>query len=339
MSSETPIPESIAGQAALIMSILEGKPQAPEAKRKDIPYSVSAREQVNRLYHDAEATPAARVEENSSPATELDPNPDVELTEPDDPALRPPPSWGGDAKALFAELPPALQTEIVKRESERDRGLHHRLSEIAAERQAIQSERQRAARDLDALIETARLTDPVLVDGLNTDWQALAAADPSAHQLRSAAFQRRMSDLRGAIQARDQLTLRIEQDQLEREGEALRQKLPEWSDTAKRAHLIGRLEKHLDAWGFQRGELEQLRDHRLLLLALDAASHREAQADPKQLAAKRVAGLPRVLRPGGSSTDHGDEKSRRLAAMKETALRSNSIRKEADYILRVLSEE
>ncbi|WP_162875516.1 hypothetical protein [Sphingomonas crusticola] len=96
------------------------------------------------LQHDAEASAPAsaddrvedfaefldqledeREDEISSNETGQEPgeNEQDQAAEPGDPAIAPPISWDSDAKDLFEQLPPDLQTKVAEREAQRERAL------------------------------------------------------------------------------------------------------------------------------------------------------------------------------------------------------------------------
>lgn len=324
-------PDNLGARTDYVLALLDGEklPASPKSERVA---SISTLADLARIGSDDTPTPVP--DEAHASSTETD---DDEPSEPASPAIQPPSSWGADAKSRFAELPPDLQTEIVRRESERDRGVNQRLNEIAAERQAIQTERQRAARDLETLIKTAALTDPILVDGMNTDWQKLAQANPALHQQKLAAYQRRLHDVKAAVHMKEQFDGQALRARAQQEKTALVEKLPEWSEPQTREKLVGELKSHLGDWGFDQSDLNGVVDHRLLLLALDAVKYRQLKADPKSVAAKRLADLPRVQRPGGTSEETED--SSRLTALKRDALKTGRLDRQVDFVLRALTQE
>jgi hypothetical protein len=331
MTETAPIPENLGERTDYALALLDGE-TPPKSKKSERVMTISPAADLTALGDLDAAEPAS--EERDAPADDAE---DEEGREPAEPAIQPPASWSADAKSKFAELPPDLQTEIVRRESERDRGVNQRLNEIAAERQAIQTERQRAARDLDTLIQTAALTDPILVEGMATDWQRLAQTNPALHQQKFAAFQRRLGDIQAAARLKDQLDGETMRARAEREKAALAEKLPEWSEPQTREKLVADLKSHLPDWGFEEAELNGLLDHRLLLLALDAVRYRQLKADPKSVAAKKVADLPRVQRPG--MRPEGMDETSRLASQKRAALKSGRLDKQVDFVLRALTQE
>lgn len=86
------------------------------------------------------------------------------------------------------------------------------------------------------------------------------------------------------------------------EAQALVAKLPEWRDSTKasaeKATIARELANH---YGFNAAEIGSLLDHRMVLVARDAAAYRALQAN-KDGRLKQVREAPPVSRPGTAST-------------------------------------
>ena len=79
----------------------------------------------------------------------------------------------------------------------------------------------------------------------------------------------------------DQITTGQHQETLQRELVLLNEKLPEWSDpSAKQSDLDAMSKVGLERYGFTQDEIDQVADHRLLLLLRDASRVAKYEAKP-----------------------------------------------------------
>jgi hypothetical protein len=84
---------------------------------------------------------------------------------------------------------------------------------------------------------------------------------------------------------------------LQKEHDALLGRRPEWRDETKAKAGKGKLAAFLLENGFTQQEISEASDHRLLLLLDDARAYRELQANT-DAAKKKLAKVPKVLKPG-----------------------------------------
>src|SRR3546814_376480 len=134
----------------------------------------------------------------------------------------------------------------------------------------------------------------------------LAQSDPAQWVAKNAEFQQRYADYQRAVQERQSLAGRMTADQdakqsewVKAEREALKAKLPEWSDPKVAEPEQKMIAEYLLAQGYAQEEVQMLQDHRALLIARDAAKYRQLQAAK----AKKPRPEPgKALKPGAAST-------------------------------------
>lgn len=190
------------------------------------------------------------------------------------------------------------------------------------EQERIQEERSHYANRLDtnlALFEQQLIGD-------QAELAKLAESDPAAWVSENAKFQQRVSLYQQAVSERQALAQRQRADQQKQhqewataEREALRTKLPEWSDESVAEKEQLEIAKYLLSQGYPKDEVANLQDHRALLIARDAAkwqAHQKATAAAKAKQVKPEPGKP--LKPGAakptsqSSTAEHQDAMRRL---------------------------
>ncbi|MDI9408896.1 MAG: hypothetical protein QM523_06605, partial [Candidatus Pacebacteria bacterium] len=234
--------------------------------------------------------------------------------------------WDDEGKQIFATLPVAAQRKIAALDGQRNDQFAKHLQELAEERLTLSDH-------LNQLIEAAPLIDPLLKQELETDWEELQKSDPAAYDQRFPQFQSRSDSIKKAMAMRKELIEQAAAQQKVATQARLGESLPQWRDPSERQKLVSELGLHLPKWGYNPDDLDQVRDHRLVLMALDAMKYHQTQTDPKQIAAKKIAHLPRVMATAGLPAESPQAG---LTAKKQAALRSGSLRQQADYILSLL---
>ncbi len=195
----------------------------------------------------------------------------------------------GDEDQSFDDDPTDEETEepvftVKVRGEERQVNLHElqngysrtedykaKTAEVAEMRRAVDAEKNAYAQKLDAVLQTALQIDPVLAEGRQTNWAALAAANPQAYSAKKAAFDQRISQLSHMAQERDQINMTQMQASAEREEQALMTVKPEWADPEVGAAAMAALRDNLVArYGFSRDEVQNIPNHKFALVAEDA---------------------------------------------------------------------
>ena len=262
---------------------------------------------------EAEETEAEETEETEEAEEET---PDVD----DDPEFD-----LGDVKAKKSEILAWKQGEMKDADYRRKTAEAAEVKrEALALRERIESERTEYADRLDVLI-------PQLQTELVGDQQALAQlaiTDPAEWVRQNAYHQQRMQQLQSAMQERQAIKQRTEQEEagkkserIQRELGALIEAIPEWRDPAVKQRELGEMDAFLRKSGYADGDVEVFTDHRLYLMA-----RRAWQADKRDNA--RVAAKdkqvkptpPKALRPGAAT----DENKAVTDAYKDAVKRAKS---------------
>ncbi|HWI84788.1 MAG TPA: thiamine phosphate synthase [Sphingomonas sp.] len=234
--------------------------------------------------------------------------------EPGETAITAPISWGDDAKALFEQLPPELQSTVAAREAQRERALQQATTDAAdarrnamAEASASFAEQQRHyAAHLERL---AAALAPERPD------PALLAEDPQAFYELQALYDAQLAEHQALTQqARHAAAEAQQRDAIARSHElaqdhaALGAHLGEdWTDISRRRALLTDLEQIGASLGYSMENMG--RANATDILALKAAADWKAKADRydalqsnRMTAVAAARGAPRVAKPGVSPT-------------------------------------
>lgn len=253
--------------------------------------------------------------EAGDPNTVIADDPDQVTIETDAPdpiasVITPPDSWTAEAREKFAALSPDLQQVIVERDREQKSAFNRQVNEVAEQKKAIETERQRYAQGLDHFLNNA-IADPILVEGQKTDWVKLSQEDPVAYVEKKAQYEHRLAQAQTAYQERAQLEQRNYTELRTREANALLERVPEWKDP----------KVYMPEWqdmkavgakvlGFTEQEMEGFTDHRLILGLRKIAQFEKAQKAQATVQAKKVVPPVKVQKPGGGEvTGRGDAKA------------------------------
>ena len=115
------------------------------------------------------------------------------------------------------------------------------------------------------------------------------------------------------------------QQVLQQEQDKLIEKIPAFADPNKRDKLQSDIKKFLTSKGFKNEELQNLSDHRTVMIAHDAM--KMDQLRKAKLDGKKVKRVPKIASPGNQQTVEGEDKraiDSALANMKKNSLRGNT---------------
>ena len=293
-SESTPL--TVDGAAQAFSAFLEPPPEkeAPESNN-DLETEAAQPEQPE-VQEDAETVEETSAEDDAKITIEVD-GKMVELS-----------------KAELADyykngLRQADYTKKTMEVAEQRKAAQAEIAKAQAERQQAQAGLQQAAAVLTAQLQEFQ----------NLDWQALAQSDPAKwvevrnlYEQRQAALQQNMQQQQqlGAIQQAEQA--KALQSHLQEQQELLLAKLPEWKDNTKAAAEKQALAKYLLESGYEKGAVENLTDHKTVILARKAMLY-DQMISKANAAAKKVQAAPqRVVRSGSGETNRPDG---RTAAM------------------------
>ena len=156
----------------------------------------------------------------------------------------------------------------------------------------------------------------------NTDWETLREEDPIAFVTKKDEFRDAQERVRQAQaqqgieqQKQEQEFAKIKHLALQEEHKRLVEAVPEWNDPEKRGTLAKDLSSYALTQGFKKEELQELIDHRSLIVLMKAQKYDALQnSDVK---AKKLKNKPKVIRAGKGGNKKSDTaKSKRIASMK-----------------------
>lgn len=258
--------------------------------------------------------PAGAEPANEPPALSADADHEDTLLPAGDPATTPPVSWDNDARALFAQLPPELQTKVAEREAQRDRALQSATTAAAEARRNAAVEAQATFADQQRLYaehleQIAAQYMPQRPD------PALLAQDPqqfyelqALYEMQSAQNQAMTQQAYQAQAEAQQRDAFVQAQELAQDHAILGAELGEdWTDTTRRAALLTDLEQVGAALGYSMELMGQASAGDIL--ALNAAAEWKAKAerydalqDNRMTAVAPARNAPRSAKPGVSAT-------------------------------------
>jgi hypothetical protein len=181
-----------------------------------------------------------------------------------------------------------------------------------------QAERQQY---IDALGQFVQNSMGGLEQFQNVDWENLRQTYPIAfvtkkEELREAQDRVRQAQEEQARVNKQQQeeTAKLRQLAIQEEHAKLVAAVPEWNNTEKRGKMASELSSYAIEQGFTKEELQQLIDHRSLLVLMKAQKYDALQKS--DVKAKKIKNKPKVVRSGKGSTKKSDAKSKRIASMK-----------------------
>jgi hypothetical protein len=190
-----------------------------------------------------------------------------------------------------------------------DGHINQKLASFDADRKAFDAKRQESERvvadrllKLDAGVKT--LERALMGEFSGIDWQKLQAENPLDFNARYVGYQHRyaeMQDIANQI-AQEQQKFQAEQqakakERFQEEFKLLQAKVPEWSDSVKRAKEKADTVEYLKAHGISQQEYESITDHRHLLVVRDAFRWNQLQKS-KPTTLNKVKAAPKLLKPG-----------------------------------------
>jgi hypothetical protein len=276
-----------------------------------------------------QADPADPPAEAGEGAQDPDADPALELLEEEGegepeaaPAIEPPTSWDADAKALFAQLPPELQTKVAEIQGQRDREVGQALERAAQSARRHDAEFQAISQfkaQIEQLLPQAQST--FASKWANVDWAAWAQQDPVAAYQAEKEYQAELGQLQRLQQAQQEAGRQQYARFLEDEGAKLVKAVPDLADPQKGPERRQQLQSFLVQSGIPEQDIAGANAAQLAL-AYDAYRYRQLQAQAKaRLSGKgrlptppaRPGVRPTPPAPGNSRTREAQQLSHRLA--------------------------
>jgi len=182
-----------------------------------------------------------------------------------------------------------------------------------------QAERQQY---IEALGQFAEQSTAGLEQFNNVDWDNLRQTDPIAFVTKKEEFreaQERVQQVKvehdRSLQKQNEELAKMRHLALQEEHKRLIEAVPEWNDPEKRGTLAKELSSYALSQGFKKEELQELIDHRSLIVLMKAQKYDALQnSDVK---AKKLKNKPKVIRSGKGTNKKSDTaKAKRIASMK-----------------------
>lgn len=272
---------------------------------------------------EAEPSPPYAGEEQ---ANEADPDPAAE--EPSEPTVR------VKVRGEWREIPLSEAANGYSRTED----YKAKTAEVAREREALAAEKAEftaRARQLDSVLAQAP-NDPILADGVNTDWVKLAEENPAEYVAKRAAYDARVHTVQQAYQLREQARQQDFAEQWKQAEAAMAKDFPEWrtpeGQQAAKASIVSVLREQ----GYTDAEIAAVSDPRVMRVAMLAAKAKDVQQARQSAEQKRAPGTPpKVLRPGTGNTGASSNNTRALLNRAQT---STSMDARVDALMALLDK-
>lgn len=216
---------------------------------------------------------------------------------------------GEEKDVTLAELQKGYQMEADYR---------HKTSELSEQRKALDAERERMAGEFKSrLSEASQLTQvlegQLLQEYNSVNWTELRDTNPAEFAARKQEYNERYAQIQNAKHQMSLESQRLDQERetkLQADLTKLRQdemeklvvKIPEFADSTKAEPLKQEIRKYLYSYDFTDGDIDQIIDHRHLLIVRDAMKYRELQ-NKKPMVENKVKEAPKLVKPGVKSND------------------------------------
>jgi hypothetical protein len=156
----------------------------------------------------------------------------------------------------------------------------------------------------------------------NVDWDNLRQTDPIAFVTKKEEFreaQERVQQVKvehdRSLQKQNEELAKMRHLALQEEHKRLIEAVPEWNDKEKRDKMAGDLSSYALGQGFSREELQQLIDHRSMIVLMKAQKYDALQKS--DVKSKKLKNKPKVIRSGKGTNKKSDTaKAKRIASMK-----------------------
>jgi len=234
-----------------------------------------------------------------------------------------------------------------------DADYRQKTSALAEERRHFESERQQASQLLQQRLQAADERIAALSQRMETEYPAaemtrLASEDPAEYVRVKAQLEAQQSALIGQHQAQEAERARVNQEReasvaqfREQQQQILVDKIPELTDPDKLETFETGMATYLGDVGFTNDEISGFVggafDARQVMLIRDAMRYRGMQ-DQKKTITKKLKGLPRVQRPGVSTTGRRAQAGDDIAEAKNRIQRAGATDGDAVNYIRQLLE-
>ena len=191
-----------------------------------------------------------------------------------------------------------------------------------AEFNTARSERQQYANQLQGITQQLQ---GALQEQAQINWTQLLDSDPVEYLKQQHLYQQRQSAYQNAQTEQSRVTQQQQAEQaqyiqnfVQKQHEELLAKLPDWKDESKAKAEKSLLVDNLESRGFNKTEISQITDHRMVLLAREAMKYQQLMSKAKA-ATQKVAPLPpKVERSGTGTSNKPDARSSAMTRLAKT---------------------
>lgn len=241
---------------------------------------------------------------------------------------------GQEGKAKFADLVKSYQLQGHVDKQVREAA---EMRKAAQEQAAAVQQQAQIQQHLVGQIADVKAVEAELGKYHAINWRDLYDNDPATaakldHQYRELQ-QQHAQKVEAVNQAHQQIQQQSEQQRqvtLVEERKALLKAVPEWTDDARAAKDKEAIVADLKSRGYSERDLQNLSDHKAVLLARDAWLYRQQQTANKA-AEKQVRAAPKIIKPGASG--QGNSQAKTLQNIKSDVRRTGSKQSVVDYLL------
>lgn len=241
---------------------------------------------------------------------------------------------GQEGKAKFADLVKSYQLQGHVDKQVREAAEMRKAAQEQA--QAVQQQVQ-IQQQLVGQMAEVKTVEVELAKYTAINWRDLYDNDPATaakldHQYRDLQ-QQHAQKVNAVNQAHQHLQQQSEQQRqatLVSERQALLKAVPDWADDAKAAKDKEAIMADLKSRGYTDSDLQNLSDHKAVLLARDAWLYRQQQT-ANRTAEKQVRAAPKIIKPGTSG--QGNNPAKTIQNLKNAVRSSGSRQSVADYLL------
>ena len=239
---------------------------------------------------------------------------------------------GEDGKVKFADLIKSYQLQGHVDKQVREAAEVRKQAQEYAQQVQQQTQVQQA---VVGKVAEAKAIETELAQYQQINWQALIDSDP----VQAMKLEHQMRDLQGKYSAKvseiNQAAQYIQQSQqqqsaasLENERQALIKAVPEWTSSATAAKEKQAIAADLKSRGYSDNDIQNLNDHKAVLLARDAMLYRQMKA-AGSIVEKQVREAPKIIRPGSTGSKNTNAIQKIHAEVKRTGSRQSV----QDYLL------
>lgn len=227
-----------------------------------------------------------------------------------------------------------ITLDELKRGYLRGKDYTQKTQALAPERKAIETERQQTKEFLNQVQSFVQMVDP-LREFRGVDWDKLSVEDPDGYTRLQHRYNRTVAEMKNISAANQHATQQAIGTYAKGQQDAMIAAVPDWSDDKKQPAMLKEMGDAMVAVGFSADDVRATLDHRILLLARDAAYGQKMRAAEKTVKDKTVKKAPATLAPKGGKGEPG-KAPREKQALRRNALHAKSDRDKAEALFRQL---